>query len=110
MQEIWIDIPKYEGHYKVSNTGKIMSFKTKKPKVLKMSPDSTGKFRVGLCRYERVKYYYVHRLVYFSFNKIKMDSDISVVHSDYNMQNNSLDNLLSMSLGEASNRTVPKSC
>lgn len=94
MQEIWIDIPKYENHYKVSNTGKVMSFKTRKPKILKQYLDQQGRFRVALRRYERTKYFYVHRLVYFAFNNQKLDSRKYIIHQDYDVKNNNLENLM----------------
>lgn len=102
MTEIWIDVPKYEGLYKVSNTGKIKSLKTKKPRILKFSPDRDGKARVGLRRYDRTKTFYIHRIVYCAFNNLKLTDDICIVHKDHDMSNNALDNLKAMPLNKAS--------
>lgn len=94
MQEIWIDVPHYEGHYQVSNTGKIKSLKTRNGRILKSTPDRNSIPRVGLRRYERTKFFYVHRLVYCAFHNLKLTSDLCVVHRDHNSLNNHLSNLM----------------
>lgn len=45
--ELWKDITGYEG-YKVSNFGKIVSFKRKEPRVLKAQKGTDGKLQVSL--------------------------------------------------------------
>lgn len=102
MTEIWIDVPKYEGHYKVSNTGKIKSLKNKKPRILKGFVDKQGKLKVALRRYDKSKYLFVHRIVYYSFNNKNVTSDTCIIHLDNDLDNNTLDNLKEMSLSEAS--------
>jgi hypothetical protein len=102
MTEVWIDVPKYEGLYKVSNTGKIKSLKSKNPRILKFSPDRDGKARVSLRRYDKTKTFYIHRIVYCAFHKLKLTEDICIVHKEHDMSNNALDNLKAMSLKKAS--------
>jgi hypothetical protein len=67
--EQWKDIVGYEGLYRVSNTGRVLSLgndKTRQDKILK--PDiSKGYKRVRLFKNNRSQRYAVHRLVAFAF-------------------------------------------
>lgn len=65
MQEIWKDIPNYEGYYQVSNLGRVRSnhnTRYHKPKILKNIPRS-GYVSVILCKNKSQKNVFVHRLV-----------------------------------------------
>ena len=65
MQEIWKDIPNYEGYYQVSNLGRVKSTphsKYKKSKILKNIPRN-GYLSVILCDEKSKKNVFVHRLV-----------------------------------------------
>lgn len=77
MQEIWKDIPDYEGLYQVSNLGRIKSLKRivitednyKLPiheKILKQKTDNNYK-RVQLWKNGKGKFFLVHRLVAMIF-------------------------------------------
>ena len=93
MDEIWKDISGYEGKYKVSNFGRVMSLNynhTKKPKILKNSLTSVGYFGVSLFKQKAKKTFHIHRLVVESFLGRQ---DLCVNHKDYNKQNNKLSNL-----------------
>ncbi len=63
MSEVWKDIPGYEGHYQVSNLGRIKSLKGNKIKILKSVSMKIGYTSVGLSLNGEVKLHYVHRLV-----------------------------------------------
>ena len=59
MQEIWKDVPNYEGLYQVSNLGRVKSTpicKYKKPKILKNIPRN-GYVSVILCVNKKQKTY-----------------------------------------------------
>lgn len=91
MEEIWKDKKDYEGHYQVSNLGRIKSIKFGKERILKQHI-KRGYYYVGLSKNGIVKRYLVHRLVAQAFidnpNNYK-----EVNHKDENKLNNSVDNL-----------------
>ena len=93
MVEIWKDIVGYEGLYKVSNLGNVMSFWHKKPKLIKQIKDKKGYLRVGLKLYNKPqKLIFVHRLVCQSF--IPNPNNLPCVnHKDENPSNNNVNNL-----------------
>ena len=70
-KQIWKDIPRYEGKYQVSNTGKVRSLnykRTGKTKILKPHTNRDGYKTVNLLKPgEKYKPYYVHRLVAQAF-------------------------------------------
>lgn len=70
IKRVWKDIPGYEGYYKVSNTGKVMSLKrrgVKNNRTLKAAKDKDGYERVVLCIDGNKRNYQVHRLVALAF-------------------------------------------
>lgn len=101
---IWRDIKNFEGRYKVSNTGLVMSydslhpnpltggFSLKKGRILK-SWAERGYQRVGLSvGNKKHKYIYVHRLVAYAFLE-SVSGKIFVNHKDGNPLNNNIINL-----------------
>jgi hypothetical protein len=95
MEEIWIDIPGYEGLYQVSNTGKIKSFSKNAPPSGRVLKTSTSRGYVWVRLFDKNKKYkniLVHRVVAKAFvpnpNNYK-----EVNHKDENKQNNNADNL-----------------
>ena len=114
MEEIWKDIPNYEGLYMVSNYGRIKSLDRivkhnyggkaiKKGKILKQHISQTKRCQVGLCcRNGERKYPIVSRLVYEAFNGPIPDG-MQVNHIDENPLNNRLDNLNLMTPKENTN-------
>ena len=95
MEEIWKDIKGYEGAYKVSDLGRVKSFKNKKERILKHGIDSNGYPNVGLCVNGVQKTKKIHKLMSIVFlNNISTSSERLVVdHIDNNKQNNRIDNL-----------------
>lgn len=65
--EIWKDIEGYEGLYQVSNLGRIKSFKTSKPKIMKNQSDNRGYLQIGLIKDKKRKNFKIHRLVAEAF-------------------------------------------
>lgn len=97
--EIWKDIPNYEGMYMISNHGKVksMNFNHQKgnERVLKPYPNTGGYLMVDLGRKRAQK---VHRLVAATF--IGDITDLVINHKDFNRKNNHVSNLEIITLAE----------
>lgn len=95
MNEIWKDIPEYEGLYQVSNLGDIKSFNYRghgEIKILKQSTDKKGYKYVRLFKNGEGKTYKVHRLVAMLF--IPNPNNLPIVnHIDECKSNNMVSNL-----------------
>ena len=115
MEEIWKDIPNYEG-YQVSNNGKVrthnkITFANKhgkrhwKDRILKYKSTNENAYRTGyrvdLWKNGKPKTFLVARLVAFTFyNEDINNHKLTVDHVDGNRFNNNLNNLELVSLGE----------
>ena len=105
-EEIWKDIPNYEGIYQASNTGKIKSCRRKifsirnnksfssfiGGKLLKPG-NLRGYLHVSLCNESIIKQFKVSRLILLTFDHIDNSDDFQVNHKDGNTLNNYLNNL-----------------
>lgn len=103
MQEIWKDIEGYEGFYKVSNFGNVMSCERYARtcgngrrliprRILKPFKCVGGYDEVNLCKCGNYKTVMVHRLVAKAF--LPNDENLPEVnHKDENKDNNHVDNL-----------------
>ena len=115
MQEIWKDIPGYEGHYQASNFGRIRSFKRNKVRVLKPCRSVNGYYWVQLCLNNVSKVSSVHRLVWLVFNG-PIPEGLQINHKDENKANNALLNLelvtpsQNMNYGTRTKRASEKCC
>lgn len=90
--EEWKDILGYEGHYQVSNHGRVRSVKRNSTIILKGDCQPNGYKRVYLWKDGRKKNFLVHRLVGLSFlDNPNHYSDIN--HLDENKKNNYVGNL-----------------
>lgn len=100
--EIWKDIPEYEGLYQVSNYGRVRSIDRNiyrnggcaaiKGKMLVLRKKNSGYMQVNLWKDNKGSNFYIHRLVAQSFipnpeNKPEVD------HIDTNVGNNHVNNL-----------------
>lgn len=76
--EKWRDVVGFEGFYEVSSYGRVRSLdrevlcgygKTRKlkGKILALNPNSKGYPRVGLCKDDKSRFHFVHRLVAAAF-------------------------------------------
>lgn len=97
-EEIWRDIPNFEGHYQVSNLGRIKSlyFRNRmatiyKEKILKPL-NSKGYLRVRLHECKAKNLYSIHRLAAQAFIP-NPENKPCVNHKDGNKTNNCVDNL-----------------
>ena len=88
--EIWKDIPEFEGLYQVSTYGRVKSFHTKKGKILKQRINRRGYCYVTLYNNDETKQKSVHSLVVLTFigpypkgmeinhiNGIKLDNTVN---------------------------------
>lgn len=90
--ENWRDIEGYVGLYKVSNLGNVMSFKGKKPKLLKPFNNGKGYLQVCLRNNNKSKNFQIHRLVAQAF--LQNPNNCPVInHKDENPLNNNVNNL-----------------
>lgn len=88
--EIWIDVPDYEGIYKINEYGDILNIST--GKIRKLKPRSNGYVYVDLYKNGEVSWKRVHRLVALCFVPNPNNYDI-VMHIDNNKSNNHYTNL-----------------
>lgn len=106
MNEVWKDIPGYEGLYQVSNLGNVKSLSRiilrngihpflSKEKLLKLSIDNWGYPRVSLFRNSNQSYSQVHQLVAMVFLNHKPDRALKLVvdHINNIKTDNRLENL-----------------
>lgn len=95
MQETWKDIKGYEGIYKVSNLGNILSLNYHRMKITKLKKftlNHKGYPTVHLSNNKNNKRFLVHRLVAEAFIP-NPNNYPQINHIDGNKQNNKIDNL-----------------
>lgn len=111
--EIWRDIPEYEGLYQVSNLGRVKSLErfrkgknnsstSVKEKIKKSVISRNGYCRVILWKESIGKWHYVHRLVYLAFNG-PIPENMQVNHINEIKTDNRLENLNLMTPKENTN-------
>ena len=110
MEEIYKDIPDYEGMYRVSNLGNVKSLKFGKEKVLKRCFYSNKRYlMVNLCKDSKREYKSVHSLVAVAFlNHTPDGHNIVVDHIDEDGANNRLENLQLITSRENRVRSIRK--
>lgn len=92
-EELWKDIPEYEGYYQVSNLGNVKSLLDNKGRqrelILKLDT-AAGYRQIALYKNGIMKRFKVHRLVVFAFYGM---SSLQVNHINGNKTDNRLCNL-----------------
>lgn len=66
-EEIWKDVPGYEGDYQASNLGRIKSLKKQKHLILKPTKNKNGYFYVNTCFKGIQKHIQVHKIIAITF-------------------------------------------
>lgn len=103
MEEVWKDIPGYEGSYQVSTLGRVKSLprvvqipgygtRTLSEKMLRLSRCTSGHLYVNLRKDGSTHHSEIHRLVMLAFVG-PCPPGMEVCHNDSNPANNRLDNL-----------------
>jgi DNA-binding XRE family transcriptional regulator len=90
--EVWKDIKGYEGHYQVSNLGRVKSLKNNKELIMTNVKSNLGYLRVKLSKDGKIKGFPVHRLVGLTFLDL-INGKNEINHIDGNKKNNCLTNL-----------------
>jgi len=101
MEEIWKDIKGYEGIYRISNFGNLMSSRSGKWRVMSNTNKKGWYFTVVLHKADAKKTQRIHRLVYETFVG-EIPKGFTIHHKDFNCQNNRIDNLELLSTKEHS--------
>lgn len=115
MEEIWKDVEGYEGHYQVSNLGKVRSLDRKvrykggwvsnrRGRLLKQASMKSGYKTVNLKKGGTRHTFLVHRLVLINFKGIILNYQVN--HKDGNKENNNLTNLEWMTGSENTKHSV----
>ena len=106
VEEIWKDIPDYEGLYQISDLGRVKSLRGNE-KILKQLVNRDGYYVVRIRKNKKRKEYFVHRLMALCFINYKNNykclddeknkkfnvSNLTVNHIDKNRLNNNISNL-----------------
>lgn len=103
MEEVWKDIPGYEGMYQISNTGRVKSLSrerkcnrnsvaTVKERIKPHFVNKKGYCQIGLCKNGKRTGFHVHRLVAMAFIPNPYNKK-TVNHIDGNKSNNNVENL-----------------
>lgn len=104
IEEVWKDVPNFEGYYQVSNYGRVKSLnynKTKKERIMSLGKNKDGYLFIQLSKKGKTKTFRINRLVYETFigslpkwdAKAKADERMEVNHIDENRANNCVWNL-----------------
>lgn len=100
MEEVWKDIPGYEGYYQVSSLGRVKRLPRHKATDKRKTHNNirnprvadNGYLRVNLSKDNVTKWYSIHRLVAITF--IPNPNNLPIInHKDENKQNNRVENI-----------------
>jgi hypothetical protein len=120
-QEIWKDIPGYEGYYQVSSLGRVKSLdrfvdmgagiqKPVKERVMTLLINKYGYYQVSLRKNNLSKTFRVHSLVAITFlDHIRCGYEKVINHKNFNRLDNRVDNLEVTNQRENANRKHLKS-
>jgi hypothetical protein len=104
-EEIWKDIPNYEGRYMVSSNGKVKRLYREKDKILKVHLSVKGYYCISLYKDKTAKNYKVHQLVAMAFLSHKPNGLNMVVDHINNVKtDNRLNNLQLITIRENSSK------
>lgn len=86
------EIPGYDGDYTITDTGKVISYKTNTPKILSTWFQKSGYENIKLSKNNQTYHHLIHRLVAEAFIP-NPNNFPQVNHKDKNRSNNNVDNL-----------------
>ena len=92
-KEIWKDVRGYNGKYKVSNMGRVKSYKKRKSSILKPILNEKNYYYIELYSNGCRKKYLLHRLVLETFKGLGIYPNNCCNHIDCDKTNNKLSNL-----------------
>lgn len=91
--EVWKPVPGYEGHYEVSDMGRVRSLKHGRIRILKLSKYFGGRYNtIMLSINSKKRVFIIHRLVFSVFNGSLQDG-LVIDHIDGDTFNNTSSNL-----------------
>lgn len=95
MNEIFKDIPNYEGMYQISDLGRVKSLKFNRERILKPVVNSNGYLSANLYCEGKLKQKSVHQIMAITFLNHKPDGNNGLIvdHVNNNHLDNRLDNL-----------------
>lgn len=89
--ERWLPIPGFDG-YEVSDLGRVMSYKSKTPRLLKLHLNTNGYIHAGIYRDAKMCFRTVHGLVALAFLGPRPDG-LVIRHLDGDPTHNALSNI-----------------
>jgi len=93
MNNDFINIPEFIGHYQINKDGIVRSIKFKKIVYLKTYKNNNGYIRVHLFKNNKVYYFSLHRLIMLTFKPDEYFEGAIVNHKNEIRDDNRLDNL-----------------
>lgn len=110
-EEIWKDVPGYEGLYQASNLGRIKKLGDglkRKDKIFALNPDGYEYQYTTLIKNGKTRSFGNHVIVAMAFlNYVPKDRSIVVDHKNFTKRDNRLSNLQIISFNENINRRRP---
>ena len=105
MEEIWKDIPDYDGMYQASNLGRIKSLKYGKERIIKNYFDGKGYFQTSLSKKSKQKTIKVHKIIALVFlNHKPCGHNMYIDHINNIKTDNSIENLQIITSRENNNK------
>jgi len=97
MEEVWVNIKNFDGHYQISNLGRIKSIKSNI--IMKQNLKRNGYLNIKLCKNNKEYYLSVHRIVAENFID-NSDNKPQVNHINKIKSDNRLENLEWVTMSE----------